>query len=93
MHCTLVNMEVIVVEEKENPFLNRKELLLVIKHPASATPSKGELIHQLSLTQSVDESQIKVRYIFTKKGVAESLAKVWIVKKEEKVETQTNSTA
>ena len=86
MHYTLVKMQMSVVEEKENPFLNRKELVVELKHPGKSTPSKAELIKELASAHSVDESQVKIDYIFTKKGMPESLAKVKILKEKPKKE-------
>ena len=80
----LVNMDMTTVGEKENPFLKRKEINVILKHPASATPSKAELIKTLASNNSVDEAQIVIDYIFTKKGIAESLAKVKILKEKPK---------
>ncbi len=101
----LVNMEIAIVNEKENPFLKRKEVNLILKHQASSTPSKSELIKTLASNNSVDEAQVVIDYIFTKKGIAESLAKVKILKEKpketkqpepkegEKVEAQASKTA
>lgn len=79
MLCTLVkNMEIEVIEEKENPFLKRKELKLKLKHQNAPTPKKQDLIKELASRYSVQENQIFIDYIFTKKGLQESLAKVKI---------------
>jgi len=79
-------MEIIVVEEKNNPFFKRKELTLVLKHPTLSTPSKTELEKILAETHKVDTSQVKIDYIFTKKGISESLAKVKILEEKPKIE-------
>jgi len=103
MLCTLVDwMDISVLKEKENPFFNRKELSILIKHPKLPTPSKAELIKNLAEKNSVDESQIIVDYIFSKKGSTESFASVKILKEKpekksrqmegEKVETQASQT-
>jgi ribosomal protein S24E len=89
-------MEIVNIEEKENPFFNRKDLKLILKHPLAPTPSKSELKKELASRYNCDESQIVIDYIFTKKGACESLAKVKILKEkpkekpkeEEKVEAQ-----
>jgi len=92
MLYTLVKMEIFVESEKENPFFPRKELKIILKHPSAATPSKSELKKELASRYGCDESQIIIDYIFTKKGVCESLAKVKILKEkpkeEKKVEAQ-----
>lgn len=79
MLCMLVKMEMVIIEEKENPFLNRKELKLRLKHAGGATPSKVELIKELASRYSVEEKQVLVDYIFSIKGIGESFAKVKIL--------------
>ncbi|MBI4894614.1 MAG: hypothetical protein HY833_02675 [Candidatus Aenigmarchaeota archaeon] len=72
-------MQATIIEEKVNPFFKRKELTVLLKHEAVATPSKAELTKMLAATQGVQESQVIIEYIFTKKGICESLAKVMIL--------------
>jgi len=87
-------MEMEIIEERENVLLNRKELKITIKHEGKPTPSKQEVYAELAKRYSVPEENIKIDYIFTKKGVGESLVKAKIYphkireveKKEEKAE-------
>jgi ribosomal protein S24E len=72
-------MQMTVIEEKDNPFFKRKELTFLLKHDAASTPSKSELVKMVAVSQGVQESQIVVEYIFTKKGISESLAKVMVL--------------
>lgn len=74
-----------IVKEKENPFLKRKEIILLIKHPNAATPGKAEIIKSIAASNSVDESQVVIDYISTKKGIQESLVKLKILKEKPKV--------
>ena len=92
MLCMLVNMEMIITEEKENPFLNRKELKLKLKHLGATTPSKTDLIKELVSKYSIDEKQVSIDYIFSIKGIGESFAKVKILF-EVKHEAQTSKKA
>jgi len=78
-------MEIKILEEKENPFFERKQLKLILKHTDSATPPKAELVKDLATSQKVDATCILVDYIFTKKGLNESVAKVKIYKDASKV--------
>lgn len=71
-----------MIEEKENQFFNRKDVKLLVKHDKSATPSKAELTKKLAEQNSVDESQIVIDFIATKKGEAESLVKLKILKEK-----------
>lgn len=96
-------MKIDVVEDKNNVFLKRKELKLVLSHPNISTPSKQELVKELASQHKVEEDHIVIDYIFTKRGIGESEARVKIyeekpvikVKKKEvkeggeKSETQT----
>lgn len=98
MLCTLVSMDLVIVEEKENPFLKRRELKIELKHPGEATPKKIDLIKELASRYSIEEGQIVVDYIFTKKGLSESFAKVKILKekpkaKSEEIEAQASKAA
>ncbi len=85
-------MEIEIKEEKDNPFLKRKELRLEIKHVGEATPSKQAVIKEIASKYSVPEDHIEINYIFTKKGVSESVVKAKIYEepiakpKEEKTE-------
>ena len=89
-------MQMSVIEEKENPFFKRKEMLVLLKHGESSTPSKAEVVKTLASSNGVDESQVVIDYISTKKGICESLAKVKIlgekpaVKQEVKKEAAAN---
>lgn len=78
-------MDITIVNEKENPFLKRKEAVLLLNHPNASTPSKAEIITSLASSNSVDESQVVIDYIFTKKGIAESMVKIKILKERPKV--------
>jgi ribosomal protein S24E len=78
-------MDFDVLEEKENVFFARKELQLSIKHPKLATPKKQELVKELSEKYSVPEDQVVVDFIFSKKGLNESVAKVKIYKEKPKI--------
>jgi len=81
-------MEIEILEEKENPFFERKEVKVNIKHLDAPTPSKEELKKELASKFSVDASLIQIDYIFTKKGIAESFAKVKILKKKPEVKEE-----
>ena len=57
-------MKIDVKEEKENPFFERKELLLELKHPNDKTPSKVDLLKELASKHSAPEENIIIDYIF-----------------------------
>jgi ribosomal protein S24E len=95
-------MEIKILEEKENLFLKRKEIKAEVHHINLPTPKKDEIINELAKKYSVDNSQVIVDYIFTKKGTNCSIIKAKILtevpkekmekveEKGEKVETQTS---
>lgn len=82
-------MDIAIKEEKENPFLKRKDLKLEIKHLGSATPSKKELLKELAEKFSVSEDQVVIDYILTKKGISDSVIKAKILAEKPKVEKKT----
>lgn len=65
-------MDIVIVEEKENPFFKRKDLKIRIKHVGSPTPSKSEITKVLATKYEVDESQVQIDYVFSQKGLGES---------------------
>lgn len=99
-------MELKITDDKENILLKRRELRMEINHSQSPTPKKQDLIKDIAVKYSVPEDHVVVDYIFTKKGVQNSTAKVKVYKekpktkfkekkagekpKEEKSETQTS---
>ncbi|MEM7824986.1 MAG: hypothetical protein QXO27_03365 [Candidatus Aenigmatarchaeota archaeon] len=78
-------MEMITVEERENPFFKRLDVKLKLNHQGMPTPSKAELIKELAKKYGVDESQVVIDYIFSVTGIGESSAKVKILKEKPKV--------
>ena len=98
-------MEIVIIEEKDNPFFKRKDLKIRIKHFGSPTPSKADISKELSTKYDVDESQVQIDYIFSQRGLGESFLVCKILQekpaevkkpdeaKGENVETQTSATA
>lgn len=78
-------MDIKIIEERENPFFNRKELKIEIMHTKQSTPSKASVVKELAAKYSVDESQIVIDYILTKTSVHEAIAKVKILKEKPEV--------
>lgn len=82
MRYTLVKMEIVPVEEKENLFFNRIDLKLRIKHLGTSTPSKADIIKELATKYEVSEEQVQIDYIFSKKGLGESFVSAKILKEK-----------
>ena len=100
---TLVDMEIVIIEERENPFFKRKDLKIRINHLGSPTPSKADTSKELAEKYGVDISQVQIGYIFSQRGLGESFVSCKILqekpemKKEEtkgeNAETQTSTAA
>lgn len=73
------DMEIKIVSERDNPFFKRKDLKVNIAHIDDPTPKIDDLKKELAGRYKVDESQVSVDYILTKKGIGESTARVKIL--------------
>ncbi len=79
-------MKADVLEQKENPLLKRKDILLSIDFEGTSTPSKQSLKEELSKTFSAPAENIEIRKLTTEFGRAFGKAevKVWEEKPPEK---------
>jgi ribosomal protein S24E len=87
-------MEMTIEEERENPFLETRIVMVNLKHENAATPSKAEIIKILAAQKSLDEGLLVVDYVITQKGIGQSKAKVKILKEKpevKKVEAQASA--
>jgi len=73
-------IEVKIVEKKENPFLERTDLKLLVKHSNQPTPTRKEIIKQISGKLKADASKVVIDYIFTETGKSESKVKAKVYK-------------
>ncbi|MEM5797897.1 MAG: hypothetical protein QXP39_00620 [Candidatus Aenigmatarchaeota archaeon] len=78
-------MKLEVVQERDNPILKRKELLLNIEHTGKATPTRVELLPVIAKQVNVDEKHIIIDYIRTSTGTNNSLVKVQIYQNIENI--------
>ena len=76
---TMVELE--IISEKENPFLERKEVIAKLSHPGEATPSKAKVEELLAKKYGVEVTHIKIDYIFSAFGKPESKVKAKVYKK------------
>ena len=82
-----MNMEMTISQGKENKFFKRKDVSLSIRHLGVVTPSKKDVVKELSAKYGVDETQVQIIYIFTKKGIGDSFISAKILnEKPEKIE-------
>lgn len=75
-------MNIEVVEEKQNPLLKRKELIVSIDYDGVGTPSKAILQTELSKNLGVNQELIEVTKIFSETGLPQGKAwvKIWETK-------------
>ena len=103
MLFTLVDMEIAVIEEKENLFFKRKDLKVRIRHAGNPTPSKADITKELASKYDVDITRVQIDYVFSQRGLGESFVSCKILQekpevkkteetKGENVETQTSPT-
>jgi ribosomal protein S24E len=72
-------MKIKIVSERDNPFFKRKDLKVDIAHVGESTPRTDDLKKELAGKYKVDESQVSVDYILTRRGIGESTARVKIL--------------
>jgi len=76
-------MKVQVVNERENPLLKRKELLLSIDYEGGATPSKADLQKFLSEQLNTSIENLEISKVLSEVGKPKGKAwiKIWQEKK------------
>lgn len=72
-------MDVRIVNERDNPFFKRKDLVVDIMHKGEATPKISDIKTVLAGRYNVDESQVVIEYMMSKKGMSESIVKAKIM--------------
>ncbi len=72
-------MELTIVNERENPLFNRKELEVKVIHDGG-TPKVSEVRDKLSALKSFKMDSFVVRSIETGYGKEESIAKIFVYK-------------
>ena len=75
-----------ILEEKENPLLKRKEIVLAIDYEGGATPKKEELMQKLAEKFGVEKDFVDISRIITETGLPKGKAfvKIWQIKPPEK---------
>ncbi len=77
-------MDVEVTEEKENPLLERKEVVVRISHKGSATPTREDIRKKLSAKLSASDDRLVIGPLDQSYGAATAIAKVKIYKSKER---------
>lgn len=78
-------MKTNVIEEKENPLLKRKELLISVDYEGKSTPSKAELQKLLAQEMNANIENLEISKVLSETGLSRGKAwiKVWDEKKVE----------
>ena len=71
-------MKLAIKNEKNNPYLRRKELEVGIDHTSESTPSKAAIQQLLSKELRKEIEHIDIRDIFSGKGIANAKARVFV---------------
>ena len=79
-------MKIEIAEDKKNPFLKRRELLVKIDHEGEATPSFNALEQFIIKQTKADPEKLEILDIYSAKGAATAKSRVhiWDEKKIEK---------
>ncbi len=67
-----------IVEDRYNPIIKRREIIVRIGHVGKSTPSRGLIRHGIAKIYNVDVNRVYVRKIETKYGMGVSDAEVHI---------------
>ncbi len=67
-----------IVEDKYNPVIKRREIIVRIGHIGKSTPSRGLIRHTIARIYGVDINRVYVRKIKTEYGMGVSNAEVHI---------------
>ncbi len=75
-----------VLEEKNNPLLKRREIVLGLDYEGGATPKKEDLIGKLAEHFKVEKEFIQIPQITSATGISKGKAfvRVWEIKPPEK---------
>lgn len=66
-------MEITITDRKENPLLNREELIFTITHESEHTPSREAVASKLAAIVNADKDRTILKKITTQFGVQEAI--------------------
>ena len=67
-----------ILEDKENPFLKRREVKVRIDHPNQATPSKTKITEMVAEKLGVKKELVEVKKVFSACGKASCVVKIYV---------------
>ena len=76
---------IVILEERDNPLLYRKELIVEIDHVGEPTPSREEVRKRIAALKGVSENLVIVHTIKPMFGIGKSKAFIKIYQSEEKL--------
>lgn len=76
----MIFMKIEIVSEKENPFMERKEISVNIMHDREPTPNKAAVQKMLSKELKKEPVHIEIRQIISRGGMGFSDARVFVWK-------------
>lgn len=83
-NINLIDMKFDIIEEKENPLLKRKEILIRLDYEGSSTPSKAELQKLFAGHFKANIENVEISKVLSEIGLTKG--KVWVkIWKEKKV--------
>ncbi|MGQ9720844.1 MAG: 30S ribosomal protein S24e [Candidatus Jordarchaeum sp.] len=77
-------MEVSIISRKENPLLEREELIFLINHESQGTPSREEIRNKLAAILDVDTDKLFIKKIESEYGSTRSKGVARIYKSKER---------
>ena len=70
--------EAVVVSDKYNPLIKRRELLILVYHIGKGTPSRLELRSAIAKVYNVSEDKVYIRSILSEFGIGRTRVQVHI---------------
>ena len=77
-------MEVSIISRKENPLLEREELIFLVNHESKGTPSREEIKNKLAAILNVDTERLFIKKIESEYGITRSKGNARIYKSLER---------
>lgn len=65
-------MEVSIISRKENPLLEREELIFLVNHESRGTPSREEIKNKLAAILNVDTEKLFIKKVESEYGITRS---------------------
>jgi len=84
-------MKIDIIEKRENPFLKRTDLMLMVDHKGQATPKREDLDKEIAKQFKSVPEKVEIVYIFSEAGLTKSKvkARIWKEKIVEKKKRKT----